>query len=636
MIARVPALFDWLVRASLAIGIAIASSSSLAPGAQPPPAARSLLDQAIEDLLRNDVPGYLRTVKRAAAAKGSSEEHFRAVTEFANASWRIEQDSADARRVLAPVLEAEFPEAFLELARMEESLGHFAAARTAALSASKFSRDHRDSLRSRTYFARFVVHEIFQVTIDRGEEVDRLRDLPTRDACTMLAPYVVDEPGMRDPSRLILFLALWTGDGKTALRAWESYFGLPADADLPPPLTSVGRTARRILPSLTDQATSDVRSQVFDSLMESRLFPEAAALASLWKIDSSSSREVKHYARWIASFGKLVDEDYRRLALGQEVVSGNQRLESSGRELWQSLNGTLAGYSVERLVNELRDRFGAVVRILPRGANYGHVIEERSLAIEQYGRKAQLRLVVLDAMVANGYVSWLSDGRAGAGGWSARITGTEPPLIVRIRGDAALSAWEAVTDPAVTRRHNAELKRGRIEDDERARQDPYAFLPGLRLRMYLAGAQRVLDHERARGLTGAALRTAFLAEYDRLWEAASIIAHEGRHALDKQTQSLPLFELEYRAKLSEIAFAPNPLIAINAIFSSDIGQKGSAHGMANQRIMRGVLGWMQARAGDIRGLDSGRPFLPQFDRLSDEQMREAFRSLDPWAQPNSR
>jgi hypothetical protein len=34
---------------------------------------------------------------------------------------------------------------------------------------------------------------------------------------------------------------------------------------------------------------------------------------------------------------------------------------------------------------------------------------------------------------------------------------------------------------------------------------------------------------------------------------------------------------------------------------------------------------------EIRGLDKERPLLPQLELPSDEQMREAFRSMDPLA-----
>jgi hypothetical protein len=38
---------------------------------------------------------------------------------------------------------------------------------------------------------------------------------------------------------------------------------------------------------------------------------------------------------------------------------------------------------------------------------------------------------------------------------------------------------------------------------------------------------------------------------------------------------------------------------------------------------------MQANAKDIAGLDSQSALLPQLDKLTNEQLRAAFRSMDP-------
>ena len=69
---------------------------------------------------------------------------------------------------------------------------------------------------------------------------------------------------------------------------------------------------------------------------------------------------------------------------------------------------------------------------------------------------------------------------------------------------------------------------------------------------------------------------------------------------------------------------------IGGILSANIGGD-SSHGQANERVMRGLVSWMLANAGEIEGLDAARPYLPQLDLLTDEQLREAVRSMDPWA-----
>jgi hypothetical protein len=141
----------------------------------------------------------------------------------------------------------------------------------------------------------------------------------------------------------------------------------------------------------------------------------------------------------------------------------------------------------------------------------------------------------------------------------------------------------------------------------------------------------VADSLRARGLAGAGLRRAFVAAYDQAAVRSDIFAHEGRHAIDHRLHLvLTAAELEYRAKLSEIAFAPVPRMALAAIFQPSAGDP-TPHGQANTRALRGLDAWMRAHVHEIRGIDPSRPLLPQAPLLSDDQIRAAFRSLDPFA-----
>jgi hypothetical protein len=88
---------------------------------------------------------------------------------------------------------------------------------------------------------------------------------------------------------------------------------------------------------------------------------------------------------------------------------------------------------------------------------------------------------------------------------------------------------------------------------------------------------------------------------------------------------------EFQAKLSEVAFAPDPKLAMTGgILTSNIGSD-SAHGKANTRIMKGVVEWMAEHQAEIAGLDSKRPLLPQLDRLTDDQLRAVMRGMDPMA-----
>jgi hypothetical protein len=146
------------------------------------------------------------------------------------------------------------------------------------------------------------------------------------------------------------------------------------------------------------------------------------------------------------------------------------------------------------------------------------------------------------------------------------------------------------------------------------------------------GTLQLVERLRSDGLTGDELRMGFVAELERVVQESSIFAHEGRHVIDAAGAAprIPTWKKEYNAKLSEVAFAPEPRLALGAIFSSNIGS-GTPHGRANAEIMKGVAKWMKRNRSGIVRLDADRPMLPQFDLLTDEQMREVFRSMDSLA-----
>jgi hypothetical protein len=104
----------------------------------------------------------------------------------------------------------------------------------------------------------------------------------------------------------------------------------------------------------------------------------------------------------------------------------------------------------------------------------------------------------------------------------------------------------------------------------------------------------------------------------------------GRHAIDGAWPELSTEDREFRAKLSEVTFAPHPRLALDGILDANMGDP-TPHGQADRRAMEGVLAWMTSHAGEIAGLDRAAPLLPQLPLLTDAQLRAAFGSLDPFA-----
>jgi hypothetical protein len=264
--------------------------------------------------------------------------------------------------------------------------------------------------------------------------------------------------------------------------------------------------------------------------------------------------------------------------------------------------------------------------------HYGHIVQDERRTVEQYGHRAEVGFIALDNMVSNGFNSWLWDGTAAAGGWASA-----GPIIVQVRPEytsGPLSAW-SLFNGGRERQRLAERQKERARSDiAAARTKDVVYLPGLGDRLRIQVAQQVGERVKNKAGDGADLRRAFLDEYWRGSFQQSILAHEGRHALDQKLVTglmrLSDSNLEYRAKLSELALADYPRLALLSINDSTIGS-GNAHGKANEKVLRAYVEWMRTNSGRIDGFDPALPLLVQVDRLTDEQIRAVARSYDPIA-----
>ncbi|MEJ7812979.1 MAG: hypothetical protein WKG32_21370, partial [Gemmatimonadaceae bacterium] len=464
-----------------------------------------------------------------------------------------------------------------------------------------------------------------------------------RDAVARLGEIVRASPGLLDPARLLISGAVLLHDGPALLAGWRSYYLVATSDSLTGPLAEPRRVLAARLPAWAgDAERPEERDDLVRALASSRFFDAAAVLAleplsggpSLASRDRRAA-EVVAYAGFIRGVGRITDEYYRQTALGK----GNRRawmadLDSAARALWPRLawSGAAPAFKFDGVPAELDRRFGALVNF-GETAGYqdlhmGHRVVDARRTVQQYGHEANVRFIALDAVVSNGFQSWAWMGRAAHGGWG----GSE--LIVQVRpryAEGPLAAWWDATDSVARRKVAAEIAVDSAADLVRARTTPVAFFPGVAKRFARDARERLLDSLRGTGLAGRALEAEFERAYGAATQESSIFAHEGRHAIDATMGLKPgPAELEFRAKLSEVAFAPSPRLALGGIISATLGDR-TPHGQANERVMRGVLAWMRAHAGEIRGLDRAAPLLPQMPVLSDEQLRRAFASMDPLA-----
>ena len=622
---------QFLLSIAVCLCLFIASAAAPCRATDDPPAdAAALLAEARRVFYTHDLGKTRSLLERALAAAPDADELVEIEITLATLAWRYD-GTPDAARIHLRAAESAGSrpsDAPAERARMETHLGNFDAARTAALQSLAAARSASERRRAAIAFATAVVGQALAAKLDGSTGMPGRKHI--LEALELVRPIVTAEPGTLVPSRLQVGLALLAGDGRAALQGWRSYFRLSPSSPPGSVLAKPSTELSALLPRWTIARTA-ATGRVVAALAASRFFDEAV-LAAPTSHPTSLERQTLAYARFAWRARRITDEYYRLTALGRGDWDVCQaRLFAEAAALWPEIRPEAAtDFSPEAFGRVVDARFGALINIGEtagyRDLHMGHRVVDEEREVTQYGRRAKVRFVALDSLVSNGFQSWAWDGRAEHGGWAS------DNLIVQVRpayADGPLDAWRAITDPDDRAERARRVSADSAGDDARAAANPSAYLPGLAGRLRTQGMERMLSGLRARGLAGESLRIAFLAAYEHAEIESTIFAHEGRHAIDKTLgESFTGADLEFRAKISQIVFAPEPRLALGGIIDANIGDS-SPHGQANERVMKGLVAWMSAHAADVTALDRSRPLLPQFDRLTDDQIRAAFGSLDP-------
>jgi hypothetical protein len=658
-------------------GVLFLLTGITAPGLAQQPASSGGLAEGMQLFSQHDLDGS-EAVLAALPADAPDRDRASALRVRALIAWRFRQDWEMAEGLLreALALDAERSASWAGLARLETARHRYDAARGAALEAITVAETREEGMVATARLAWAAVH-LAEEAFDRAprdpldsQTIERLREAHDR-----LATAVRDNPGDLGMAGPFLRTSIFLGDGPSLLEAWRSYYLTIVGKSDAGVLEGPRETLDALLPGWTDGAptdgaptdvtpvhgarTPDDLGRIVSALARSGMYREAwlAAETPGWtrglepaevegvdeagETDGGSDAyapglaETLAYARFVHEAAALTDEYYRRLALG-EADTGRYRTDllALAEPLWEVIrwDGTPHRLTQRTLIREIDRRFGAEMRGGSTAGyadlHLGHRAIDERIRVSQYGHEADLRFVALDWMVSNGFQSWAWDYRSQHGGWARRDGITQVRAAYAGGGQ---QVWRAMTDSVELRRFQEETERETERDWERAAGDPHAYLHGLRNRLRAQGVERLLERLRYEGLEGEALERRFLVAFDEAVFASSIEAHEGRHAIDARLgESLTTADREFRAKLSEVAFAPYPRLAFGGIISSTIGGE-TPHGQANARVMEGLVAWMEEHAGEIPDLDLSRPLLPQLDHLSDDQLKAAMASMDPLA-----
>ena len=550
-------------------------------------------------------------------------------------SWRFYEQNGDARVHFGNALatRADTPATLIELARLATTERRYRQAFELADRARRSSPDDIDIRGATLQLGRAVAKATLAARLDGDDDGMRtLPDTAARVALRELRSLVRQTPGRVEEAHLLLLAALVAGDGAAAAEALDSYYLI--DAGGPSMHSPIPAALAQLRPMLAtwhaDRATSAERARLASALGRARFYDAAGIVAP-------PGTEMLAYAKYCRDLTRQVNEYYRRTLVAGERPDVLTRLAiHAERDLWPHLSwkGAPPRFFPAAADVELGRRFGALLQLGITGGYYdmhfGHVVGDERRTVTQYGHTARVTFVALDGMVTNGLQSWAWDENGGHGGWQRNDT------IVQVRPifvEHALSLWVSA-DPA---RRAAEIRNIAADsavDWTIARADSIGYLPGVASRLHRDGRDALIDSLRLAGVPDSTIGREFVRVASRLIRESSIIAHEGRHAIDDAVDPrLTPEDREFRAKLSEIAFAARPKLVMSAIVHPNIGD-ATPHGRANARVMLGLIRWMRAHGSEIRGFDAKLPVLPQLPLLTDAQLRRAFRSMDALARPS--
>lgn len=435
-------------------------------------------------------------------------------------------------------------------------------------------------------------------------------------------------------NKLRLALGILAGDADAALAGWRDYFWLEDGKAAPPAIEAaeVEATFRHGLAGRPDAAaalrfaTLLVRAGFYDDF---RGYADRHGLAKAghadWKpfatyieLRETLAREILAHDRKYARAGATEEEAYEK-RLTDILTRTAAQLGSTGGDPVEALHRTYGLWGTEP------GKSNGV-----SGIHLGHTVVDERQKVAQDGRTGGIRFIALDNMVHNSFSAWLMDGASAPGGWAVdgvTIVQVRPRYLTIIDGFARTARPGLARTEALR-----EIEAQRVTDRTIASATPIAFLPGVRSRLRLGGIDALAAQVRRSLEPDDSFEIAFKKAFYDASVASSITAHEGRHALDQATYKkaceLTNPELEYRAKLSEIRFAPSSRLALSSIYGPLFGGS-SGHGIANQRLMTDFAKWIEANRGQVKGYDPSLTPLEQLDKLSDAQFVEVATGLEP-------
>jgi len=516
--------------------------------------------------------------------------------------------------------------------RIERESKHFDSAQNAAIKAEHFAQSKNEINDTKVEYAQSS-YDFLVNNMEKGNPIDTNLLIKTS---KILSTVLETNAGMPKPSKLLLGVALLNNNGANVLKAWQSYFQIQDIHHAYPYLSRSAEELNQVCENwhgnklkITDQ------EKLINALASSRFYTFIPGYAKANGDESDYNQKIRDfitYSKYLKEVKNRTNEYYRLIAIGK-ANEGNYKkwLNSEREKLWNNLSFTSQKtYSENAFLDETKKHFGALGFTGGTG-NYkgyvlclGHIVNQETATVEQYGYKPELTYTQVDMMASNGYSSWFWE-NSNIGGWASNKE------IIRVREaylDGPFDAWKTITDT---------IKRQKIEKKihdflNQSDTNQIQLSKGLAVKLKFDALNNLYNKLSSKGLSGQKLKLAFLSKYKQYRIEASVFAHEGRHSIEKKYmpekfEKWDSEEREFHAKLSQIEFATEPRLELADMVNSASGNSG--HSKANQDIIDVVIKWIKNNEDKITGYSKDKSEFSQIYLLTDDQLRECYKQADP-------
>lgn len=562
------------------------------------------------------------------------EQKCSALRKLSLQDWKYykDYDSALARLKKADSIGHLRFDTWMLINRIERESMHFGKSLHAALEAEKYAQTNFERNLAKINYAQ-TTYEFSVESLEKNELHDTVLLNKTSKVLSIL---LESNMGMPKPSKLLLGISLILNDGENLLKAWQSYFHIH---DIHNAYSYMHKTASDLNVICENwkgqKLNSEQQEKLIMALADSRLYefiPVYLKINQKEEIKDQNIKDIIAYSEYLKKVKLNTDEFYRTIAIGTENEKKYKNWLSEQKvELWNKLSFLSSRkYNPNDFIEATEEHFGA--RGFEGGTGsysgynlcLGHIVNQEKASTEQYGYKPDFTYTQIDMMTSNTYPSWFWEDKA-SGGWATESE------IIRVREvylDRPFAEWNSVTDS--TTKREIELKNLDFVNDS-TNQDMLLLAKKLETKLNFDASTDLYNKLYHEGLRNNELKLAFLFSFELYRMEATILAHEGRHSIEKkflpkEFDSWNNEEREFHAKLSQIIFSTEPRYEIAGMLD-DTGNSG--HGMANRRIIDIAVKWIKNNKEQIPGFSENKSEFSQIHLLSTDQFKKCYREADP-------